>query len=162
MLSIIRLYVTLLLTEDTSTMKTKIHVLAAIIATLCIATFFTSTLIVELFGSQESIARVKELIVMPGLFILIPAIAATGATGFNLGKNRKGRLVEIKKKRMPIIAANGLIILLPAAIFLNQWAALDLFDARFYIVQGLELVAGAINLTLMGMNMRDGRKLSGK
>lgn len=143
-------------------MKTKIHVLAAIIATLCIATFITSTIIVEVLDSHESIARVKELIVMPGLFILIPAIAATGATGFKLGKTRKGRLVEAKKKRMPIIAANGLLILVPAAIFLCQWAASGLFDTRFYMVQGLELIAGAINLTLMGMNIRDGLRLSGK
>lgn len=143
-------------------MKTKIHVLGAFIATLCIAAFFTSTFIVELFGTYESIARVKELIVMPGLFILVPAIAATGATGSSLGKNRKGRLVAAKKKRMPIIAANGLLILLPAAIFLNQWAASGIFDTRFYMVQGLELIAGATNLTLMGMNIRDGLRLSGK
>lgn len=143
-------------------MKTKIHVLGAIIATLCIATFFTSTVLIEIFGSHESIARIKALIVMPGLFILISAIAATGATGFSLGKNRKGRLVMAKKKRMPIIAANGFLILVPAAIFLSKWAALDLFDARFYIVQGLELIAGAVNLTLLGMNIRDGLKISGK
>lgn len=143
-------------------MKTKIHVLGALIATLCIASFFTSTIIVEVFGSHESIARIKELIVMPGLFILIPAIAVTGGSGFSLGRSRKGRLVEAKKKRMPIIAANGLLILVPAAIFLSQWAASGLFDTRFYMVQGLELIAGAINLTLMGMNIRDGRRMSGK
>ena len=80
------------LTEDNNAMKTKIHVLGAFIATLCIATFFTSTIIVELFGSYECIARIKELIVMPGLFILIPAIAVTGGSGFSLGRSRKGSL----------------------------------------------------------------------
>ena len=143
-------------------MKNIIHPIAAVIATLCIATFFTSTIIVELFGSNESIATVKNLIVMPGLFILIPAIAITGGTGFALSKDRKGHLIENKKKRMPFIGANGLLILLPSAIFLDQWASLGSFGTTFYIVQGLELLAGAINLTLMGMNMRDGLKMSGK
>lgn len=142
-------------------MKNKIHLTAAVIATLCIATFFTSSILVELFGTHDSIAMVKRLIVMPGLFILIPAIAMTGGTGFALSNNRKGRLVENKKKRMPFIAANGILILLPAAIFLNQWAASGLFDTRFYIVQSLELMVGAINLSLMAMNIRDGLRMSG-
>jgi hypothetical protein len=64
---------------------------------------------------------VKSLIVTPGLYILIPAIAATGGSGFFLSMTRKGRLVDAKKKRMPFIAANGLLILVPAAIFLDQW-----------------------------------------
>ncbi len=142
-------------------MKTKIHLTAAVIAILCIATFFTSSILVELLGTHESVAMVKHLIVMPGLFILIPAIAITGGTGFALSNNRKGRLIENKKKRMPFIAANGMLVLLPAAIFLNQWAASGLFDTRFYIVQGLELMAGAINLSLMAMNIRDGLRMSG-
>ena len=143
-------------------MKRIVHLSAAVIATLCIATFFTSSILAELFGTHESIAMVKRLIVMPGLFILIPAIAMTGGTGFALSNNRKGRLVENKKKRMPFIAANGILILLPSAIFLNQWAASGLFDTRFYIIQVLELMAGATNLTLMGMNIRDGLKMTGK
>ena len=143
-------------------MKKIIHRTAAVTATLCIAVFFSSYILVELFGSQDSIAMVKNMIVMPGLFILVPAIAATGGTGFALGKNRKGHLVEIKRKRMPFIGANGLLVLLPAAITLDQWAAAGAFDTKFFVVQGFELIAGAINLTLMGMNMRDGLKLSGR
>ncbi|RLA28943.1 MAG: hypothetical protein DRQ63_02265 [Gammaproteobacteria bacterium] len=143
-------------------MKKIIHRTAAVTATLCIAVFFSSSVLVELFGSQESIAMVKNLIVMRGLFILVPAIAATGGTGFALGENRKGRLVEGKKKRMPFIGANGLLVLLPAAIILDQWAAAGSFDMKFYVVQGFELVAGATNLTLMGKNMRDGLRMSGR
>ncbi|MCU7929792.1 MAG: hypothetical protein KZQ90_03250 [Candidatus Thiodiazotropha sp. (ex Codakia rugifera)] len=140
----------------------KIHLSVAVIATLSIATFFTSTVIVELSGSHEQIATVKRLIVMPGLFILVPAIAITGGTGFALSKQRSGSLVDRKKKRMPIIGANGLLILLPAAIFLDQWASSGSFDVKFYIVQTLELLAGAVNLTLMSMNIRDGLRLSGR
>lgn len=143
-------------------MKSKIHFMAAIVATLCIALFFTSTVIVETFGSKESVTTLKSLIVTPGLFILIPAMAIVGGSGFALGNNRRGRLIAGKKKRMPFIAANGLLILTPCAIFLSQWASVGVFETKFYIVQGIELLAGAINLTLMSMNMREGLRLTGK
>jgi len=143
-------------------MLRTMHLLAGLLATLTIAVFFTATLLVELFGSHVAIAGVKHLIVFPGLFILVPAIAATGGSGFALSKARQGRLVVAKMKRMPFIAANGLLVLLPAAIFLNLWAAQGTFDSRFYIVQAAELLAGAANLLLMGLNMRDGLKLTGR
>lgn len=143
-------------------MKSKVHLIAAIVATLCIASFFSATILVELFGSEKSVSTVKSLIVMPGLFILIPAIAITGGTGFTCAKNRKGNLIVGKKRRMPFIAANGLLVLTPCATFLRQWADIGSFDTKFYIVQGIELLAGATNLTLMGMNMRDGLRLTGR
>ncbi len=143
-------------------MPKKAHFIAGLIATLTIATFFLSTVIVELFGSHEAVAIVKSLIVMPGLFILVPAIAATGGSGFALSKSRQGRLVDSKKKRMPFIAANGLLVLLPSAIFLDRWASAGSFDTAFYLVQGVELLAGAVNLTLMDLNIRDGIKMSGR
>ncbi|CAB1058288.1 hypothetical protein D1BOALGB6SA_3044 [Olavius sp. associated proteobacterium Delta 1] len=143
-------------------MKSEVHLIAGAVATLTIASFFTSTILVELFGSKEAIAMVKSLIVMPGLLILIPAIAATGGTGFTLSKSRKGRLVENKKKRIPIIGANGVFILVPAAILLNGWASAGSFDTKFYVVQIIEIIAGATNLAMMGLNIRDGLKLCGR
>lgn len=143
-------------------MKKIIHLIAGIVATLTIASFFTATILVELFGSWEEIATVKSLIVMPGLLVLIPAIAATGGTGFALSKSRKGRLVENKKKRMPIIGANGVFILVPAAILLNGWASAGSFGTKFCIVQIFEIIAGATNLAMMGLNIRDGLKLCGR
>jgi hypothetical protein len=143
-------------------MKRTLHMIAGILATMTIATFFLSTILVELFGSTDAIATVKRLIVMPGLVILIPAIAAAGGSGFALSKARRGRLVDAKKKRMPVIAANGLLVLVPCAILLNLWASKGLFDTSFYVVQSLELAAGAINLALMGLNGRDGLRLTGR
>lgn len=143
-------------------MITLLHRISAQIAILCIATFFTATIFVELFGTAESIATVKSLILWPGLFILIPAVVLTGGSGFALAKSRSGKLVRQKKTRMPFIAANGILVLIPCAIFLDQWASVGVFDIKFYIVQGIELLAGAINIILMGMNMRDGFRMSGR
>jgi hypothetical protein len=139
-----------------------IHRLAGPIAMLCIATFFSATIFVELFATVETIATVKSLIVWPGLFILVPSIALAGGSGFALAKSRKGKLVQLKKKRMPFIGANGVLVLIPCAVLLDHWASAGAFDDTFYVVQAIELLAGAVNLTLMGMNIRDGLRLSGR
>ena len=143
-------------------MPKRAHLVAGVIATLCIATFFVSTVLVELLGSHETVAWLKSLIVMPGLFILVPAIAITGGSGLFVSKSRRGRLVDAKKKRMPFIAANGLLVLVPCAIVLNRWSAAGSFDSSFCVMQAIELLAGAVNLSLMGMNIRDGVRLSGR
>ena len=93
---------------------------------------------------------------------MIPAIAMAGGSGMFISNTRKGRLVESKKKRMPFIAANGILVLVPCAIYLNRWAQAGIFDTTFYVVQMLELIAGAINLTLMGLNVRDGLRMAGR
>ena len=143
-------------------MPKRAHLIAGILAPLCIVTFFVSTLLVELFGSHAAVAQLKAMIVTPGLWIMIPAIAAAGGSGMFLGKSRKGRLVGAKKMRMPFIAANGLLVLVPCAIVLNRWAAAGTFDTTFYAVQAVELIAGAANFVLMGLNVRDGLRMSGR
>jgi hypothetical protein len=143
-------------------MPKRAHLIAGILAPLCIATFFVSTLITELFGSHAAVAQLKSLIVTPGLWIMVPLMAAVGGSGMFLAKSRKGRLVDAKKKRMPFIAANGLLVLVPCAIVLNRWAAAGSFDTAFYAVQAIELIAGATNLALMGLNARDGLRMAGR
>lgn len=142
-------------------MKPIVHAIAGITAMLIITSFWISTLISEIFLDNAAIAAVKHAIVY-GLFLLVPFMAATGGSGFALGKPRKGYLLDQKKKHMAIIGANGLLVMIPAAIFLNGKAAVGEFDALFYAVQAVELIVGVVQLTLMGMNFRDGLKLAGR
>jgi hypothetical protein len=143
-------------------MPRLVHLIAGLLAPLCVAVFLVSTVLVELLGSHAAVAQLKALIVAPGLWILIPAMAAAGGSGTFLGRSRAGRLVEAKRRRMPIIAANGLLVLVPCAIVLDRWAAAGAFGTAFYVVQGIELVAGATNLVLMGLNVRDGLRMAGR
>ncbi len=142
-------------------MKSKMHALLGSIALLCISTFWISTLVSELFLGQESVVAVKNG-VLAAMWLLIPAMAATGGSGFALARGRRGSLLETKTRRMKLIAANGLLILLPSAFFLAKMANSGQFDTLFYTVQGLELLAGAFNVTLLALNMRDGLRLSGR
>jgi len=63
---------------------------------------------------------------------------------------------------MPLIAANGILILIPSALFLAAKARAAEFDTAFYAMQALDLAAGAVNIALLGLNIRDGLKMSGR
>lgn len=142
-------------------MKSTLHGFFGAVALLCIATFWASTVVSELFLDQASVVAVKNAI-LTGMWVLIPAMAATGGSGFSLARTRRGRLVDVKGRRMKAVAANGLLVLLPSAWMLASWANAGRFDGAFYALQGVELVAGAINITLLMLNMRDGLRLAGR
>ncbi|GAA6192986.1 hypothetical protein [Phaeobacter sp. NW0010-22] len=139
-------------------MKTAIHATAGTLALATITTFWMSTVLSELFGSHDTITMVKTG-VLYGMALLIPAMATAGATGASLGKGWKLPQVANKSRRMKIIAANGLLILLPSAVFLALRAQSSQFDTLFYTVQVIELCAGLTNITLLSLNMRDGLAL---
>ena len=141
-------------------MKKAIHPIAGALALVILATFWLSTAVSEMSGSQAAVVAIKTAIPW-GFLLLIPALAATGGTGFALSRGRRGGLLDAKIKRMPWIAVNGLLILIPAALFLSFKAQAGEFDMRFYAAQALELVAGATNITLLSLNMRDGLKMKG-
>jgi len=139
----------------------RLHPIAGGLAFGLIALFWTSTAISELTGSKPLIVAVKTAIPY-GFILLIPALAAAGGSGFALAKGRAGGLLAAKKSRMPVIAANGLLVLMPAAFFLAMKARAGEFDAAFYGVQAAELVFGAVNLTLLGLNLRDGFRMTAR
>lgn len=142
-------------------MTRRFHATAGSVAFLTIVAFWCATVWSELFGNAAAIAAVKAAI-LKGMAILIPALTITGATGFRLAAGSSNPLVSAKKRRMPFIAANGLLILLPSAFYLAGKAAAGTLDTAFYAVQVLELAAGAINITLLGQNLRDGLRLAGR
>jgi len=138
-----------------------LHIVGGVVAFITILRFIVITLGVEIFGNEADIARIKMRILY-GLAILIPAIGIAGATGFALtGPSPKG-MAAVKMKRMRLIAANGILVLVPAAFFLAWKTAAGSLDTVFYTVQAIELVAGSLNLALIGMNIRDGLRMSGR
>jgi hypothetical protein len=47
-------------------------------------------------------------------------------------------------------------------LFLASKASAGEFDTGFYVAQALELAAGATNIALLGLNMRDGLRMKGR
>ena len=142
-------------------MLRRIHPIAGVVGFLMIFIFWTSTVATELLGSHDAVAAVKQAIPW-GLLILVPALAVTGASGFRLAGVSSDPRVVRKKARMPFIAGNGLLILIPAALYLAALAGRGDFGGVFYAVQAIELVAGAINLVLMSLSIVDGFRLTSR
>lgn len=142
-------------------MKTFLHAFSASLALLLILSFWVSSTVSEVFMSLDSVKWVK-LYIFHAMIALIPALATLGISGFMLAKNKRHALINKKRLRMPIIAINGLLVLLPAAIYLHTKASLEEFDASFYAIQCVELIGGLLNIVLIGLNMRDGLRLGGR
>lgn len=138
-----------------------IHPVAGAIALLTILTFWLSTIFAELFGAEALVVSVKTAIPW-GLLLLVPALMMAGGSGVLLSNGGRDGVIGAKFKRMPFIAANGLLVLIPSALFLASKARAGDFDTAFYAVQALELFAGAANIALLSLNMRDGMKLRGR
>lgn len=142
-------------------MKSFFHALFGTIAILLIASFWISTAVSELFFDHFAVAFVKRSVVY-GLFLLVPLLAMTGLSGMRLGIGRSDPRIAKKTMRMRMIAANGLLVLVPAALYLNGKASVGRFDAAFYSVQLIELTVGLVQIVLMSLNLRDGLRLAGK
>jgi hypothetical protein len=115
-------------------MLTSVHRFAALFAFGLIATFMAATLMAEGFLSYAAIVDVKQAIVY-ALFVLVPLLAMTGGSGFVLSRRSEHPLVAAKRRRMPVIALNGILVLMPLALFLNLKAGQGaiVFPARVLI-----------------------------
>lgn len=142
--------------------KSVLHAAAGALAMLTVATFWTSTIISELFMDKAAITAVKHAIAFYGVTPLVMLMAAAGGSGFAFAKGRQGRLIDGKKKRMKKIGAIGLLVMIPCALILNSKATAGEFDTAFYVVQVLELAVGVVQLILLGRSFRDGLKLAGR
>lgn len=138
-----------------------VHGIAGFTAFAIISAFMLASVATELSGDHQAVAAAKSAIRW-GLLALVPALAATGGSGFRLVAGNPRGLASIKFNRMKIIALNGVLILVPSVLFLAWKADRGEFDMWFAAVQAVEYLAGTANLVLMGLNMRDGFRLSGR
>jgi hypothetical protein len=151
----------LLFTGEAAVPRTTIRILhtaASSLGLLLVAAFLTATVAAELSGDPALLARVKAGIVA-ALWVLVPAMAVAGATGQRLAGRSTAPIVSGKARRMRFVAANAVLVLVPCALVLDRLAGAGQVDGRFMLVQAVELVAGGANLTLLGLNMRDGLRM---
>lgn len=142
-------------------MLKRLHAAAGSLALLTLLSFWISTVVAEGFLDGAAVVAVKGAIAN-GLLVLVPAMAVTGMTGAALFRGRGGGLVAVKTKRMKILAANGVLVMIPAALFLNIKAMANEMDGLFFLVQVIELAVGAVQIAFMTMNARDGLRMSGR
>ena len=142
-------------------MKKIVHAAAGSLVLLLVLSFLSITILSELSMDADNVIFAKRLILY-GVCLLVPVMAVAGGSGFSLAAGRIGPLVELKKRRMRLIAANGLLVMLPSAIWLYYAAARGEFGAAFMVVQAIELAGGLAQFYLLARNFRDGLRLSGR
>ncbi|MFF2556549.1 hypothetical protein ACFVUS_36465 [Nocardia sp. NPDC058058] len=142
-------------------MLSRIHPIAGALGLTTILIFWLATVATEVFGSKQAVTTVKQAVPW-GLPLLVLALALTGASGFRLAGKASHPIIAAKKRRMPFIAGNGLLVLIPSAITLDVLAGRGDFGVVFYSVQAVEIMAGAVNIVLMSLNIRDGLRLTGR
>ncbi len=138
----------------------KIHIVATVIATLTIATFFVSSLAAEINGNETFIREVKEAILysLPAMLIAMPVL---GITGKKLSGKSQNPIVLAKRQRMRFVFVNGLG-LIALACFLYYRSQYQTIDSIFIVAQVAEFALGLTNLTLIGLNIKSGFQLSGR
>ncbi|RYH01717.1 hypothetical protein EU805_13790 [Salipiger sp. IMCC34102] len=132
-----------------------LHGVASAAALLTIATFWVSALTAELVLSSAGVVAVRTAILY-ALPVLVIAMIVTGASGARLAGRSKAPVVRAKRRRMALVAGNGMLVLVPSVIFLWWRAQAGLLDATFGLVQIIELAAGAVNIVLLALNMKAG------
>lgn len=136
-------------------MARVIHPVAGMIAGLTILSFWLSTALTEALGTRAAVIALKTHLPW-ALLLLIPMLATVAGTGTFLARGQRRGPLGAKARRMPWIAANGLLVLVPSALLLAYKAGAGQLDSTFYAVQALELAAGGTNLVLLGLSVRDG------
>lgn len=137
----------------------RIHLSGAVGALALISTFLVSSAVTEMAGNAADVHSLRQWIVF-GLPLLIGCLAAAALTGRRLARKSRAAVIRRKQRRMQAVAALGIVVLVPCALILDALTASASVSA---VVTGLELtemLAGALNLTLLLLNVRDGRRLS--
>jgi hypothetical protein len=140
-------------------MKRHLHAAAGILAITLVVTFMVATILAEALGGQSIVVAVKTAILF-ALFGLIPSVMVAGGSGRSLAAGRKAPLFHRKRRRTVLVAATGILVLVPCAVVLRTLAAVGDFGTPFVVLQGAEIAGGLVNLTLLSLNARDGRRLT--
>jgi hypothetical protein len=134
----------------------RVHLCAAVGALILITVFLISAAVAELAGDAGEV-RVVRLAIAWALPVLIGCLVTAALTGRRLAGRSGAAVVRRKQRRMQVVAAAGVLVLVPSAILL---AVARPGGGGTVALEIIELMAGAVNLTLLGLNFRDGRGLT--
>ncbi|MCR8547915.1 hypothetical protein M4578_08750 [Salipiger sp. P9] len=138
-----------------------IHGASGAAALAIVASFWSLALYAEFLASSGAVIAIRQAILYVLPFLVL-AMAAAGASGARLAGGSKAPAVRAKMARMRVAALNGLLVLVPAAVFLGLRARAGDLTGAFAYVQLLELCAGALNIVLLGLNMRAGMAMKAR
>ena len=126
---------------------------------LFLVVFLAATLFAEYKYEPADMISVQQVIYQAmGFYFFL--LLMSGGIGLLLSKERKGRIVEVKKKRMLSIITCSICIFLPCNYILANYN-LDSGGMSFMrMVEGVEVIAIVLLITLLGLNFKDGTRLT--
>jgi hypothetical protein len=136
----------------------RIHAAAAAGAIAVVTTFLLSSGVIELIGGAGDIRALRHAILL-GLPLLIACLGTAGLTGQRLAGGSRSAIVRRKQRRLQ--AAAGLLVLVPCALILNHLATAPATGGAFTALEITESLFGTVNLSLLALNFRDGRRMTG-
>jgi hypothetical protein len=137
----------------------RAHLAAAVGAVALIATFLVSSAVTEVIGNAGDVHSLGQWIVF-GLPALIACLATAALSGRRLAGKSRAKVLRRKQRRMQIVAAAGIVVLVPCALILDDLSAGASASSVVTALEITEILAGALNLTLLVLNFRDGRGLT--
>ena len=139
-------------------MKTILHAMFGMLSLAIVLASLIASLVTELWYSQSEVAEVKTL-VFKSIWYLLPFLGFAALLGLSLGKERQGKIVDAKKRRMVWIMSFVTLVLLPTSYLLNSYARSGQFNTLYFIFQTIEYIFDIATLILLALNIRDGNKL---
>ncbi|MDA8074223.1 MAG: hypothetical protein M0Z40_03130 [Actinomycetota bacterium] len=137
----------------------RVHLAASAGAVAVITGFLASSTITELTGGVGDIRVLRHGILL-GLPLLVACLATAGLTGRRLAGASRSAVVRHKQRRLQVAAAVGLAVLVPCALILNHLAAAPATGRLFATLEVTEFLFGSLNLSLLALNFRDGRRMT--
>ena len=139
--------------------RVSLHRIAGFMALGISVLFWLGTIVVLVMGNEAFIAGMK-LTILYGIMFQITALLVAAISGRLLSVDRmREPLVARKFRRMVAATALGLIVLLPAAVYLALKLQGAVPDMPWKLAQAVELVAQAMVIVLLMLNARDGLAL---
>jgi hypothetical protein len=132
-----------------------LHAATSTLGLLFITGFLIATILAEIGGDPGAIVRVKTGILY-AVLALVPIMAVAGASGQRLASSSRAMVIQRKLRRMRLVGINAVAVLIPCVVVLYWLANQGRFGGLFAAVQTVELVAGGVNIALLGLNLRDG------
>jgi hypothetical protein len=136
----------------------RIHIAAAAAGLVVITTFLVSSAVTDLIGGAVDIRVLRHGILL-GLPLLIACLATAALTGRRLAGGSRSAVVRRKQRRLQAVAAAGILVLVPCALILNHLAAAP-SGWMFHALEITEISFGTLNLSLLALNFRDGRRMT--
>lgn len=145
----------------TNRLPARLHAAAGALSMITIAGLQVWLALGETSGYPDDIAAQRQGALWVMGLVLIPALMAAGGSGAWLGRGWRSPLAAAKARRMKIVAALGIGVLVPlaVAVALGWLAANGMIEGRFMLLQRIETLAALTNLLLLGQNFADGLRL---